>query len=108
MVSVARCGNLGRGGMNGARPQQRLRLWWKRKRRQNLPRNGGGDIRFHLQDIGKFACERVGPKMRLIADLDQLHIDANLIAGALDAAFQHIFHVQDAANFRDGLAGNNL
>jgi len=45
--------------------------------------------------------------MGLIADLDQLHIDANLIAGALHTAFQQILHIENAANFRDGLASDN-
>src|SRR6266481_3350204 len=61
LVSVARFSNLGRGRVNSPGQQRGRGLWWKRKRRQNLPRNGGGDIRFYLQDIRKFASERFGP-----------------------------------------------
>src|SRR5260370_10277859 len=46
--------------------------------------------------------------MRLIADLDELNVDANLIAGALNAAFEHITHIQDAAYFGDGFADDNF
>src|SRR5260370_1900867 len=46
--------------------------------------------------------------MRLIADLDQLHVDAHLVACALRAAFEHITHIEDAADFGDGLAGDNF
>ena len=45
--------------------------------------------------------------MRLIADMNQLNVDANLMAGALYAAFEHIFYIEYAANLRNGLAGDN-
>ena len=48
MVGVTGLSNLGRGGVNGSRPQRGRRLWRQRKSRQNLPCDGGGDVRFHL------------------------------------------------------------
>ena len=45
--------------------------------------------------------------MGLIADLDQLDVDAHLVAGALHAAFQHILHIERAADLGDRLAGDN-
>src|SRR5229473_287079 len=67
----------------------------------------GRNVRFYLQDVGKFARERVGPQMGLIADLNQLHVNDHLFTGALHAAFEHIFHIEQAADFRNGLPGDN-
>ena len=46
--------------------------------------------------------------MRRIADLDQLDVNAHQVAGALYAAFQHILHIERAADIRDGLVGHNF
>ena len=45
--------------------------------------------------------------MGLIADLDQLDVDAHLLAGALHTTFEQILYIEYAANFRDGLASHN-
>src|SRR5882762_571328 len=46
--------------------------------------------------------------MGLIADLNQLDVDADLVAAVLDAAFENILHIEDAADFSDGLSGNDF
>src|SRR5690242_19180328 len=110
MVGVAGLGDLRRRGMNTSysHGELRLRSDRRRKRGENLLGDFRGDVRLNLQHIGELARERLGPQVRLIADLDELNVDAQLFAGALYVAFQHVFHVEDATNFRDGLSGNNL
>jgi len=87
--------------VNGSGPQRGRRLWTGRRRqRGSICGDRGGNVRFHFQNIGEFASERIAPHMRRVADLDQLDVNAHLVAGALHAAFQHILHVERAADIR--------
>ena len=52
------------------------------------------DFILHDEDIGERLVEPFSPKMRAAFGIDQLHIDAHSRAAALNAALQHITHVQ--------------
>ena len=56
------------------------------------------DIALDRKNVREFAIVDFRPKMRVGQGIDQLHIDADLIARLLHAAFQD---VQDAELFRD-------
>jgi hypothetical protein len=74
---------LGRAGgqfLFGATVQFRLQLFRDALRNFTLDR----------KNIGQLAIVGVGPKMRVIQRIDQLHIDAHLIGRLLHAALQDI------------------
>ena len=56
------------------------------------------DLVLHGEKVGHRLVEALGPEMAAGLGLDQLHIDAHPIPAALDAAFEHVAHVQLAAD----------
>ena len=52
------------------------------------------DFVLHVEEVGHGLIEALGPEMRAGLRVDELDVDAQPIAGALNAALQHIPHVQ--------------
>ena len=52
------------------------------------------DLVLHVEEIGDGLVEALGPKMIAGLGIDELDIDPQAIAAALDAAFQDIANVQ--------------
>ena len=52
----------------------------------------------HGEKISRIAVEPLRPQMRIGLGIDQLGVDADLIARSPDAAFQHVAHPQLAAD----------
>src|SRR5262249_39311591 len=53
-----------------------------------------GDLALDTEQIGGAAIDPVGPEMRAGFGIDQLRVDAYLVAGASDAAFEHVANLQ--------------
>jgi len=51
---------------------------------------------------------RIGPQMRLVAHLNELDINPDLIAASTDAAFEGVLHVQCVADIGNRFAGHEL
>ena len=51
------------------------------------------DFVLHVEEIGERLIEPLGPKMVAGFGVDELHVDADAVPAALDAALQHIAHV---------------
>ncbi len=64
-----------------------------------------GDACLNFQNIRCRAVVGLRPKVRLVANTDQLCGDAKALAGAPDAAFQDKFDAKLRANFRDVFLG---
>ena len=66
----------------------------------------GDDLVLHVEEIGDGLVEALGPEVRAGLGVDQLHVDAHAVSAALHAAFEHIAHVELAADLLqvDGLA----
>ena len=54
------------------------------------------DLILHVEEIGERLIEPLGPKMTACRRVDELHVDPHAIGRALNAAFEHIAHVQFA------------
>ena len=52
----------------------------------------------HGEKISRIAVEPLRPQMRIGLGIDQLGVDADLIAGSPYAAFEHITHTKLAAD----------
>src|SRR5215469_17981411 len=52
------------------------------------------DLAFHCENIGEFAVKRVCPEMCGSCRINQLHVDADLIARSLYAAFKDVRHAK--------------
>ena len=52
------------------------------------------DLVLHVEEVGDRLVEALGPKVRADFGLDQLHVDAHPVAAALDAAFEHVAHIE--------------
>src|SRR6266446_822650 len=76
-----------------------------RQRHANLPGNCGGNFVLNVEDVTEVAGVRIGPQMCLITDLNELHIDPDLIAAATHATFEGILHIQRTTYLRDGFTG---
>jgi hypothetical protein len=61
-------------------------------------RDPGCDLVLQSEQIARVAVEALGPQMRAGRGIDQLGIDADLIARPLDATLQHIADAQLAAD----------
>ena len=59
----------------------------------------------HIEEIAERLVEPFGPEVIACSGIDQLHVDAHAIAGAPNAAFEDITHIQIAADLGqiDGL-----
>jgi hypothetical protein len=66
----------------------------------------GHDFVLHLEEIGDRLIEALGPDMTGRFGFKELDIDAHPVAAALHAAFEHVAHVEFAADLPDigGLA----
>ena len=77
---------------------QRGGLVWRQLRLEHV-----GDLLRHLafdrKHVLQFAIESLRPQMRVVARVDQLHIDAHGVAGFLHAAFEHVRHTQFAGDY---------
>ena len=51
---------------------------------------GWSEIGLNRKDVGQIAVIIAGPKMFVRGGVDQLHVNANAIAGTADAAFQNV------------------
>jgi hypothetical protein len=47
----------------------------------------------HVEQVGDWLVEALGPEMRTRLRVDKLDVNAQPIAGTLNAAFKHITHV---------------
>ncbi len=52
------------------------------------------DFVLHVEKIGDRLVETFGPEMRAALRIDKLDVNAQPIGGALDAALQHVTHIQ--------------
>ena len=58
----------------------------------------GNDLVLHVEEIGDWLVEALGPEVAAGVGVDQLHVDPHAVPGALHAAFEHIAHVEIAAD----------
>jgi len=79
-----------------------------RKRYANMACHGGGNFILNAQDIANVAGVRIGPQMRLVAHLNELDINPDLIAASTDTAFEGVLHVQCVADIGNRFAGHEL
>ena len=70
----------------------------------NLLRDRSRDPVLQCQHVAQIAVVRLGPQVPVIACLNQLRRNPNLIAGAEDSAFYHSVHVQLAGDLGQRLA----
>src|SRR5262249_57464181 len=49
-----------------------------------------GNFTLHRKDVGQFAIEGIGPKVRVIGRFDQLNVDTHRVATSLHAAFKDV------------------
>ena len=61
-------------------------------------RDPARDLVLQSEQIARVAVEPLGPEMRVGLGIDQLGVDADLVARPPDAPFQHIAHAQLAAD----------
>jgi hypothetical protein len=61
-------------------------------------RQARDDFVLHVEEIGQGLVEPLGPEMIARLRVDELNIDAQAVAGALNAAFENIADVQLAAD----------
>src|SRR4029077_5769494 len=54
------------------------------------------DLVLHVEETGDQIIEALSPEMRARLGLNQLDVDAHTISRSLDAAFEHIAHVEFA------------
>jgi hypothetical protein len=59
--------------------------------RPSQPRD---DFVLHVEEIGQGLVEPLGPEMIARFGVDELHVDTHATSAALDAALQHIAHIQ--------------
>ena len=52
------------------------------------------DFTLHRKNVDQFAIKGIGPKMRIIRCLDQLHVHAHGVAALLHAAFQDMRYAE--------------
>ena len=64
--------------------------------RAELVGDARDDLVLHAEQLGDRLVEPVGPDMRAGLRLDQLHVDPHALAAALDAALEHVAHVEVA------------
>ena len=69
----------------------------------DLGRDGDSEVALELQDIADVAIEICGPKVGLIAGLDELGGDADALAGAPYATFEQIIHTKFTSDLGDSL-----
>src|SRR5437660_6534051 len=73
----------------------RLRLDQLRAQLAGEPSN---NVVLHLEQIGQFLVETLGPEMRAGVAIDQLYVNAHAVAPALHPPLQRVAHVQVAAD----------
>ena len=59
------------------------------------------DLVLHVEQFGDRLVEPLGPEMGGRLRLDQLHVDPHPVAAALDAALEHVAHVEVPADLAD-------
>ena len=62
--------------------------------------HGRGNLVLHGEDIAQLAIEPLAPHVPAIDGRDQLRRDANALAGAPDAALEHVRHVERLGDAR--------
>ena len=60
-----------------------------------------GDFALNTEDVDELAVIGIGPKMRIGRRPDELHVDAHLIGGFLDAALQDVGHAKLLRDLRE-------
>ena len=76
-----------------------LRLFARRKLCLKFVRDLLGKIGLNGKDVGQIAVVIAGPEMLVRRCVDQLHINADTIAGTTDAAFQNGRNAQRFSDF---------
>ena len=71
-----------------------LRRQFRFQRTSDILRN----LALNAEDVLQFAIVRFRPKIGIVLRIDELHDDANAVAGFLHAAFQHRGHTQFRCN----------
>src|SRR5208283_902727 len=71
----------------------------------DLGGDGEGEVALELQDIAEVAIEFSGPKVSLIAGLNELGGDANALAGGPYAAFEQVIHTKFTSDLGGSLFG---
>src|SRR5689334_8096190 len=62
-------------------------------------RNRLGNFVLNRKNIVQFAIKFFGPRLQPVLDVDQLHVDAHLIANLLQTAFQNMCYAEYLADF---------
>ena len=75
------------------------------QRHANLAGNSGSDVVLDAQDVVQVAIIGIGPEVCLVADLNELDVDAHTVAVTEDASFQGVLDFESVANLSDGLPG---
>ena len=65
------------------------------------PREAGGDLVLHLEQVFARLVESIGPDVRAGLRVDQLRVDPHALCAALDAALQNVAHPQGATDLAD-------
>src|SRR5205823_10357652 len=76
--------------------------------RLQLLSDGFGDFALDREGISQIASIRLGPKMRIVASVNQLRVDSHLVPNPLDTAFQHVSNTQRLPNFSEVTRGRGL
>ena len=63
--------------------------------------DGGGNLVLNLEDIRHFAVKTLRPQIAAIGNADELHADADPIAGFADTAFEDVGDVERFADLAD-------
>jgi hypothetical protein len=71
----------------------------RRKKKKTPPTIAPSTSSPNGKDVSQIAIVRFRPKMRIIAGIDQLRVDAHAASGALDASFHHVCHPELLSDF---------
>ena len=67
-----------------------------------------GDFALNREGISQIASIRLGPKMRIVASVDQLRVHSHLIRNPLDTAFQHVGNAERLTDLAQVTRGRGL